>query len=96
MQTAPNGDNLHEVSNPVSRKNKKKIINLSSGEFSQRAVMVKVTSAFYVLHQFYDPCWVWKHSFMEIYHEIFPTVIRSLMLIQEGQLSVLLVNHLEG
>ena len=80
MQT-PNGDNLHEVSNPVARKNKKNIINLSSAEFSHRAVMVKVISAFYV--------------FMEIYHEIFSKVILSLMLIQDGQLSVLLVNHLE-
>ena len=43
-----------------------------------------------------------QHSFMEIDHEIFSTVILSLPLIQEGQLSVsgermytLLVNRLE-
>ena len=43
-----------------------------------------------------------QHSFMEIDHEIFSTVILSLPLIQEGQLSVsgermctVLVNHLE-
>ena len=43
-----------------------------------------------------------QHSFMEIDHEIFSTVILSLLLIQEGQLSVsgermctVLVNHLE-
>ena len=43
-----------------------------------------------------------QHSFVEIDHEIFPTVILSLSLIQEGQLSVsgerictILVNHLE-
>ena len=43
-----------------------------------------------------------QHSFMEINHEIFSTVILSLPLIQEGQLSVSgermctrLVNHLE-
>ena len=43
-----------------------------------------------------------QHSFVEIDHEIFSTVILSLPLIQEGQLSVsgermctLLVNHLE-
>ena len=43
-----------------------------------------------------------QHSFMEIDHEIFSTVILSLPLIQEGQLSVsgermcaILVNHLE-
>ena len=43
-----------------------------------------------------------QHSFMEIDHEIFSTVILSLPLIQEGQLSVsgkrmctILANHLE-
>ena len=43
-----------------------------------------------------------QHSFMEIYHEIFSTVVLSLPLIQEGQLSVsgermctILVNRLE-
>ena len=43
-----------------------------------------------------------QHSFVEIDHEIFSTVILSLLLIQEGQLSVsgkrmctILVNHLE-
>ena len=43
-----------------------------------------------------------QHSFLEIDHEIFSTVILSLPLIQEGQLSVsgekmctILVNHLE-
>ena len=30
----------------------------------------------------------WRHSFVEIDHEIFSTVILSLPLIQEGQLSV--------
>ena len=44
----------------------------------------------------------WQHSFVEIDHEIFSTVILSLPLIQEGQLSVsgermctTLVNRLE-
>ena len=39
-----------------------------------------------------------QHSFVEIDHELFSTVILSLPLIQEGQLSVsgtILVNHLE-
>ena len=43
-----------------------------------------------------------QHAFMEIDHEIFSTVILSLLLIQEGQLSVsgerkciILVNRLE-
>ena len=36
----------------------------------------------------FDPRWGRQHSFMEIDHEIFSTVILSLPLIQEGQLSV--------
>ena len=45
----------------------------------------------------------WQHSFAEIDHELFSTVILSLPLIQEGQLSVfgermctILVNRLEN
>ena len=52
-------------------------------------------------HRF-NPRRGWQHSFMEIDHEIFSTVILSLPLIQEGQLSVsgerlctILVNRLE-
>ena len=36
----------------------------------------------------FNPRWGRKHSFVEIDHEIFSTVILSLLLIQEGQLSV--------
>ena len=36
----------------------------------------------------YDPHNAWQHSFVESDHEIFSMVIRSLLLIQEGQLSV--------
>ena len=36
----------------------------------------------------FNPCRSRQHSFMEIDHEIFSTVILSLPLIQEGQLSV--------
>ena len=50
----------------------------------------------------FNPCRGRQHSFVEIDHEIFSTVILSLPLIQEGQLSVsgermctLLVNRLE-
>ena len=50
----------------------------------------------------FSPCQVWQHSFVEIDHELFSTVILSLPLIQEGQLSVsgermytILVNCLE-
>ena len=49
-----------------------------------------------------NPCRGQQHSFVEIDHEIFSTVILSLLLIQEGQLSVtgkrmctILVNRLE-
>ena len=38
MQIVSNGDNLHEMSDPVFWKN---IINLLSAEFAQRVVMVK-------------------------------------------------------
>ena len=50
----------------------------------------------------FNPCLSRQHSFVEIDHEIFSTVILSLPLIQEGQLSVsgermctILVNRLE-
>ena len=50
----------------------------------------------------FNPHRGWQHSFLEIDHEIFSTVILSLPLIQEGQLSVsgermctILVNRLE-
>ena len=50
----------------------------------------------------FNPCRGRQHSFVEIDHEIFSTVILFLPLIQEGQLSVsgermctILVNHLE-
>ena len=48
----------------------------------------------------FNPCRGWQHSFMESDHEIFSTVILSLQLIQEGQLSgermcTILVNRLE-
>ena len=50
----------------------------------------------------FNPCRGRQHSFVEIDHEIFSTVILSLPLIHEGQLSVsgermctILVNRLE-
>ena len=50
----------------------------------------------------FNPHRGWQHSLVKIDHEIFSTVIRSLPLIQEGQLSVsgermctILVNRLE-
>ena len=41
MQTVSNGDSLHEMPNPVSGKNKKNIINLSSAELAHKVVKVK-------------------------------------------------------
>ena len=50
----------------------------------------------------FDPPPGWEHSFVEIDHDIFSTVIHSLPLIREGHLSVfgeimctILVNRLE-
>ena len=40
MQTVSNGDNLHEMSNPVFWKNKKNFIHLSSADFASRGVKV--------------------------------------------------------
>ena len=51
----------------------------------------------------FNPCRGRQHSLVKIDHEIFSTVILSVPLIQEGQLSVsgermctILVNHLRG
>ena len=41
MQIVSNGDNLHEILNPVFWKNKNNIINLSSAEYAHRLVKVK-------------------------------------------------------
>ena len=41
---SPKGDNLHKISEPVSGKNKEKIINLPSAEFVQRVVKVNIRS----------------------------------------------------
>ena len=41
MQIVSNGDNLHEISNPVSGENKENIINLLSAELDQKVVKIK-------------------------------------------------------
>ena len=41
MQIVSIGDNLHEMSNPVSGKKYENVINLSSAELAQRVVKVK-------------------------------------------------------
>ena len=46
MQIVSNGDNLHELSNPVSGKNKKNIISLLSAESAQTVVHVKLNVKF--------------------------------------------------
>ena len=47
MQIVSNGDNLHEMSNSVVWQNKKKKINLSSGELAKRVVKVKTATHFF-------------------------------------------------
>ena len=42
MQNVSNGDNLHELSNPVYGENKKNIINLSAAELAQKVVKVNL------------------------------------------------------
>ena len=44
---------LHEVSNPVSRKTKKNITNMSSAEFAQKVVRLKKQS---FLHHMIKKC----------------------------------------
>ena len=68
-------------------------------------VIFKWQVVFFSLYSHMVYCNIWwgrQHSFVEIDHEIFSTVILSLPLIQEGQLSVsgermctILVNRLE-
>ena len=43
MQIVSTGDNLHEMSNPVSKKTKKNIANMLSAAFAQKVVKVKTT-----------------------------------------------------
>ena len=45
MQIVSNGDNLHEMSNLFSGKNKKHIVNLLSAEFAQRVVKVNTKNS---------------------------------------------------
>ena len=40
MQIVSSGDNLHDMSKPISGKNKKNIVNLSSAELAQKVVKV--------------------------------------------------------
>ena len=85
-------------------KNKKNIISVSSAEFSHTVVKFKNLnpSDWRPGGRGFNPRRGRQHSFVEIDHEIFSTVILSLPLIQEVQLSVsgermctILVNCLE-
>ena len=42
MQIVSSGDNLHEMSNPPGKNKKKNAFNLSSAEWAQSVVKVKV------------------------------------------------------
>ena len=58
MQIVSTGDNLHEMSNPVFRENKKNINNLPSAYLAQKVVKVK--------------CWVGVYSVLnctDVYEE---------------------------
>ena len=48
MQIVSNGDNLHEMSNPVFSGNKKNVSSLSSAELAQRVVKVNSLPNFYL------------------------------------------------
>ena len=54
MQIVSLGDDLHEMSNPVFWKNKKKIVILSFAEFAWRAVKTKEKEA--------TQLWTVKHN----------------------------------
>ena len=102
----------------LSRKNQKNIINFSSAEIARRVVKTIATCLQIVQGasvaqldapsdwrpggRGFNPRRGWQHSFVANGHEIFSTVILSLPLIQDGQLSIsgkrmctILVNHLE-
>ena len=51
MQIVYIGDSLHEMPNPVCRKNKKTITNLSSAESAQRVVKIKEAVVFLTGYQ---------------------------------------------
>ena len=85
------------------------IFRLSQGKFEEITVLKKASVAqldgpsdWRPGGRRFNPRRGWQHSFVEIDREIFTTVILSLPLIQEGQLSVsgermctILVDHLE-
>ena len=112
MQTVSSRVNLHEISNPNSWEKK---FRMSSAENFTQSANISVNVVIFGLGgavgcasdwrpggRGFDPRRGRQHSFVEIDHEIFSTVILSLPLIQEGQLSVsgermctILVNRLE-
>ena len=75
---------MHEISKPVFGKNNKKYHQLEPASVAQ----LDAPSDWRPGGCGFNPRRGWQHSFVEIDHEIFSTVILSLPLIQEGQLSV--------
>ena len=70
MQSVSIGDNLHEMSNPVSWENKKKYFNVSSAEnFRQSEKAIKYT---YVYCQFVSRAvWLILHAFNKFMAAVF-------------------------
>ena len=86
----------------VSKKTSSYIISASSPNSEASVAQLDALSDWRPGGPGFNPRQGWQHSFVEIGHEIFSTVILSLPLIQEGQLSVsgermctILVNRLE-
>ena len=98
MQNLSLGDSLHEISKPIPWQKQEKIHQRLPASVAQLAALSNWRPG----GCRFNPRRGWQHSFMGIDHEIFSTVILSLLLIQEGQLSVsgermftILVNRLE-
>ena len=106
MQIASLGLNLHEMTKPIFLYKIRKIsicslLNLPR-ELPASVAQLDAPSDWRPGGRGFNPRQGRQHSFVEIDHEIFSTVILSLPLIQEGQLSVsgermctILVNRLE-
>ena len=100
MQVVSNGDNLYEMSKHDFLKTNKK--NYHKCVESAPVAQLDAPPDWRPGGRGFNPRRGRQHSFVEIDHEIFSTVILSLPLIQEGQLSVsgermctILVNRLE-
>ena len=106
MQIVSIGNNLHEMSNLVLWEKINisicSMLSLTQSTLSASVAQLDAPSDWRPGGRGFNPSRGRQHSFVEIDHEIFSTVILSLPLIQEGQLSVsgermctILVNRLE-